>query len=330
MADEMHDWLMRGFGGGDVQAPVIRDPAEFVPPPIPAEVSPAPDPAPPIPSPDPYGMPTPAAGAPLELLLRAYAGAAGGFSKEQYEQFNGDQILESVRKYDPNAYWTPIEIGGGDAGTSQGLRLQFDPSLLPKSSMGVLGLDLRPSNDTTAGLYNPNMVYDDPVYGSVTNSANIRHKAEGLDKWAPLGAAAMMMAIPGLNAALLSAGLGSAGLTSAVTGAAAGLGAGSIPAATAAGATVPWWAKMPTTIAKTASNYWDPKGTGTWMPNLGAPPGSIPGEDATPPFVPWGTQGSYDPTAVTGGGSAAKPQSNDSSLVATQFAADPYGFSGGG
>jgi hypothetical protein len=46
----------------------------------------------------------------------------------------------------------------------------------------------------------------------------------------------------------------------------------------------------------------------------------------TPKTRSYDTYG-FDPTAFNSGGSTMKPKSNDTKLVATQFADDPYRFS---
>jgi hypothetical protein len=153
--------------------------------------------------------------------------------------------------------------------------------------MGDPNLDLRPGNWNKI---NNDYVIDDDVYGNVTNSKNIKVDNSGLHKWAPLIGAAMTMAIPGMNAALLGAGLGSAGLTSAVTAGAAGLGAGSTVGALGgmAASQAPSWLaslgnKIPT-IGRTISGG----GNGlSWESLLGSAAGmtGIPGASFAPALL---------------------------------------------
>jgi hypothetical protein len=160
--------------------------------------------------------------APLEMVLRSIGQGTDHFTDELWEYYGGDALLEAIRQYDPNARVVDTDIGGGEAGPQgRGKKIEFDHTKLPSSKMGTFGLDLRPSNAVSGGLYNDRYVIDDENYGEVTNSKNLKHG--GMDWWemaAPLAIAALA---PMAAGALAGAGIGGAGLTSAVTG--SGLGA---------------------------------------------------------------------------------------------------------
>lgn len=294
--------------------------------------------------------------APLAMWLRSYMmGGQSTIPQELYDLYGGDAILEAIRKYDPNAAWSTQDMYGGEGGTSaqQGHRLDFDSRTLPQAA-GPLGW-MYPTNESGERLFNPEMKYYDPIYGWVTDPRNVNHgNNEGLHKWAPYIAAAISMGGPALGAALASAGIGAGvGGTAAVTGGAAGLNAANI----AGGGTPTWWSnllgKAPRTggsIISGLSPPTNPNPTPARPPAAPAPAAAPPSRSvsfgAPPPLArnqllndPFGMQttpsarrGSYDaygfdPTAFNSGGSATKPNSGDSKLVATQFTDDPYRFS---
>lgn len=162
--------------------------------------------------------------APLETFLHAVTSGHNVLSQEMYDHFGGDAILEALRKYDPDARFTETRMGGDD--DRIGYRLDFDWSKLPETKAGK-GWSLNPSN-LHDHVKNPNAVYDDPVYGSVTNSANFYKDADAT--WTKLAPIAVGMLAPMAGAALAGAGIGgTAGLTAGVTGSGLG-GAGTIPA----------------------------------------------------------------------------------------------------
>lgn len=244
-------------------------------------------------APTPTAAPTPATEPPLSpplqnwLLHTRYGNDV--LSREMYDYYNGDQILQAVRQYDPNAKWTLVPQYGGEGGMgADGYRLDFDFTKLPGvggpgGGRPIFESGLVPAN---ADLYNPNMVYNDPLYGTLTPQQNVRKQK---DPWWTIAAPiAVGMLAPWAAGGLAAAGIGgTAGLTAGATG--SGL---------AAGATSPWWA---TTAAKS-------------IPAIGR---TIAG-----PSMPTG----WTPPV----GTLPKPAaSNESSLVATQFADDPYGFSKG-
>ena len=164
--------------------------------------------------------------APLSTLLSMMTSGANVFSPEQLQLYGGkDAILNTLRSIDPNASAVDTETSGGEGGSGpMGVRFDFDISKAPKSDGGTLGLDLRASN--FGKLKNPNAVYDDKNYGSVTNSANVYKPTDPL--WVHLAPILVSTLAPMAGAALAGAGIGGAGLTAAATG--SGLtGASSLP-----------------------------------------------------------------------------------------------------
>ncbi len=236
--------------------------------------------------------------APLEMFLRYITSGQMALTPEMYNYFGGDAILEAVKKYDPSAHFEDVEIGGGEGG-SQGIGKKLiwrgaaegvDQSGLPTSPRGRAGFDLNPANlhaNLKPGVPGS---YVDPIYGSVRNSFEFAPDSrEALDIWGPLAVSALTLGAGALPAV---AGVS----TGAVTGGAAGLAAGNIASA---GAT-PWWSQV---LAKAP----------TLARQITPPTASVPDQ--------------FNAASFNKAGSAAKPSSNDSSLVATQFAADPYGNS---
>jgi len=139
-------------------------------------------------------------------------------SPEMWQYYGGDDLVKALQKYDPNAKVVTTSLGGGEGGDQgDGYRIDVDLSKLPKSSAGLAGFDLNPSNLHT-NVINPNAVIDDPNYGSVTNSSNFYKEADPL--WTKIAPLAVSMVAPMAGAALAGAGIGgAAGLTDAVTGA---------------------------------------------------------------------------------------------------------------
>lgn len=171
--------------------------------------------------------------APLEAFLRMYTGGNGTLTPEMFQHFGGDDILRQVQKYDPGARWVDDAItSGGEAGSGTevaGKRLDFDMSKLPGSKRGSEGLhDLNPSN-LHANLKRPgSSAYDDPIYGSVRNSAEFAPDDRTLLEI--IGPLLVSLAAPMAGAGLAGMGIGAAGGTAGVTGGIAGLGAGNIAA----------------------------------------------------------------------------------------------------
>lgn len=266
-----------------------------------------PDPAaPPVSPPTTNTSPDSTLSPALRDWLLQYASGHNVLTDEMYNYFRGDDILQQVLKFDPNARWTETDISGGEGGgQGRGRRLDFDPRTLP--AVGGPGLNnsifdtgFVPVYDNS-NLHHPGMTYDDPYYGRLTPYANVVQ--EKTPWWVTAAPIAVSLLAPYAAGALAAGGIGAGVATGAVTG--SGVAAG------AAG--TPWWAsalgKAPM-AAKAASSYW-----GT--PDVVRP---TPGNAITPP--------TYDPTAFgQTGNTPTKPSSNDSSLVATAFADDPYGFS---
>lgn len=174
--------------------------------------------------------------APLETFLHAVTSGHNVLSQEMFDHFGGEAMLDALRKYDPEARFTETQMPGENNGT--GYRLDFDWSKLPESKAGK-GVALNPAN-LHDNVKNKAAVYDDPVYGKVTNSANFYKDADAeWTKYAPL---AVSVLAPMAGAALAGAGIGgAAGLTAGVTG--SGLGGA---------ATIPKWAA---TLVSKAPQY---------------------------------------------------------------------------
>jgi hypothetical protein len=329
---ELGDWINQLHMQGAFTIPEQGGGVMPIPAPPPTEDmtrTPPTQPAPTVPDQTPTPTTTPPVGvgtSPLELFLRAYHSGhfAGGLTPEMYAHFGGDEIMRQLQQYDPGAHWEDTLVGGGGEGAGAGVMgkkfVGGTPGqiITPASKSGIDLLNLRPANFGSGGLYRPDMVFNDDIYGQVTHSGNIKDKVEGLERYAPYIAAAIAMGGPALGGALLAGGLGGVGLTSAVTGGAAGLGAGSIPGALgagsfASGANAPWWAKTGVkaipTLGRAASGM-----------AAAAPVARAPVHTST---------GDYNPQAYNRMGNSPAPSSSDSSLVATNFAEDPYGMSRG-
>lgn len=162
--------------------------------------------------------------APLESFLRAITSGHNVLSREMLDHFGGDDIIKALQAYDPDARLTETTMPGESNG-QQGWRVDFDWSKLPQSKAGS-DWSINPSN-LHDKVKNPGAVYDDPVYGSVTNSANFYKDADKL--WTKLAPMAVGALAPMAGAALAGAGIGgAAGLTAGATG--SGLtGVGSLP-----------------------------------------------------------------------------------------------------
>ena len=163
--------------------------------------------------------------APLETFLAAYRSGHNVLTPEMYEYYGGDNLLNEIRKFDPNATFSDIATSGGEGGDGpMGKRLDFDINKLP-SVNGIAPHLLFKSNHADR-IKDPSKVYDDPNYGSVTDGRNF-YKDQDAEwtKYAPL---VVSLLAPMAGGALAAAGIGAAGGTAGVTGAAAGLGAGNI------------------------------------------------------------------------------------------------------
>ena len=300
-----------------------------VPAPPPAEDTTRTQPAPPTPTapdqtrtPDAAAPPPPEAGppaapisAPLRMYLLQQLSGHNIMTPEMYQLYGGDEILQQVQKFDPNARWTATEMGGGEGATSTpGMRLDFDPRLIPAlqtPASAPQNLTWRPVYDNES-LRVQEMQYNDPLYGAMTPLQN-KYKAQ--DPWwtyaAPIAISAFApMAAGALAAGGIGAGAAGAGYTTAaVTG--SGLAANAAQQFAAS----PWWAKALATKGIPLAGK-----IGSGLTQGAAPP-------ITPPVHT--STGDYNPMAYNRAGSSPAPNSSDSSLVATQFADDPYGMSRG-
>lgn len=177
--------------------------------------------------------------APLETFLHAYRSGNTVFSPEMYAHFGGEDLLNTLRKYDPNATWTEQDLGGGEGGSQgKGYRLDFDITKMPGSKLPngrtheLFGLA-----PAQGRMLNDKYQWGDDLYGQVTDSRNLRKDAPAW--WELVAPLAVSVLAPAAGAALMGSGIGlGVGGTSAVTGAAAGLGAGQIPGALGAGSSL--------------------------------------------------------------------------------------------
>jgi hypothetical protein len=155
----------------------------------------------------------------LETFLRMYHSGQGTLSPEMFQHFGGEDLLKQVQQFDPSAQWSDADMGGGEGGSQgMGKRLDFDITKMPTPKHSDV-LNLRPANYGSKGLHNDKYQWADENYGQVTESKNIKREVSGIEKYAPLIAAAISMGGPALGAALAGAGIGgAAGLTAGVTG----------------------------------------------------------------------------------------------------------------
>jgi len=262
-----------------------------------------PDPAPadPLAEPPPV-VPPPAAPGPtldpkLRMWLLAQQSGSTALTDEMYDYYKGDDILRQVQQFDPNARWVPTALGGGESGNyGVGHRLEFEGGLLPKvggpgGGKTIFDSGLVPVYDDSQ-LHNGSMVYNDPYYGPLTPMQNVKKQGNILETALPFIGAAISLGGPALAGSLAAAGIGAGAATGAVTGSGVAAGAGASP----------WWSswlgKAPS-IARGIGSATHDYGGGEWAPPIGGTP-----KTTTTP-------------APTG----------DSSLVANNFADDPYGFS---
>ena len=160
--------------------------------------------------------------APLETFLAAYRSGHNVLTPEMYAYYGGDNLLNEIRKFDPNATFSDVQAGPDSP--ERGMRLDFDINKLPAVN-GIAPDKLMLSNAHDR-VKDPSKVYNDPNYGSVTDGRNF-YKDQDAEwtKYAPL---VVSLLAPMAGGALAAAGIGAAGGTAGVTGAAAGLGAGNI------------------------------------------------------------------------------------------------------
>lgn len=167
---------------------------------------------------------------PLEGFLHLATSGQGVFTNEMWQHAGGDSLLETLRKYDPNASIEQADIGGGEGGgEGKGIKLNLDYSKLPSSKQGQVGYDLRPDNFSS--LKNPNNKTADSEYGGVTNSANIIKPHDPL--WTKLAPLVVSILAPAAGAALAAEGIGAGASAAATYGAGAAAEAGSQAAGTA-------------------------------------------------------------------------------------------------
>lgn len=333
---EMGDWINQMFSSGVMTRPGGEGPWDVPVPTTPLvdtlpsdaiaekpSVTPVAD-APAYPGAPPWAG-DPSIPAPLEMFLRQYYSGHSQLPQEIYDLYGGDNIIQQLQQYDPNASWTYGDMGGGEGAMQRmGYSLNFDPRTLPAPA-GPLGWS-RPTNAEGQGLTHGDMKYYDPIYGWVTDPRNVARQSNTLETLAPYIAAGITMGGPAIGGALAGAGIGAGG-TAAVTGGAAGLNAANI----ATGGAPSWWSnllgKAPRTVGPIVSGA--PSQPTTYRPSAPSPAAVTTPKRGAPLARNQVMPDSYgfDPAAFNSGGSTTKPQSNDSRLVATQFADDPYRFS---
>jgi hypothetical protein len=148
------------------------------------------------------------------LLQNARGGKYGGFSTDNDEE--KARMLAAVQKYDPTAMWQDGEDGA---------RMVFDGTKLPTTEHGQAYTHIRAMDKGNDALINKGGQWDDSVYGGVTDSRNVKKQKPVW--WETVAPMLVGMGGPALGAALAGAGIGgAAGLTSAVTSGAAGVGSG--------------------------------------------------------------------------------------------------------
>lgn len=308
----------RETSGGE--PPVTTPPITTTSPPAATEPPPA------------AGTPTSPVSADLRGWLNNFIWSNGELNDDLFAA-HSDQILTEVRKFDPNARWV-MKTAGGPAGESGYMQsptyaLDFDRAKLPTvggpgGGRTIFDTGFVPVYEDSK-LFNPELVYEDPYYGKLTVQGNVKKEK---DPWwvyaAPLAVSLVAPWAAGLAA---GAGVGgAAGLTAAATG--SGL--------SAAQGAAPWWANAlrgaPNVAKQVASGNFNPYG---FAAGLGADALGIPASLSRPAI----TVGSellnrprndgYNPQNYNNTGSAPKSGSNESALVANDFATDPYGFSKG-
>jgi hypothetical protein len=154
-------------------------------------------------------------------------GPTSEFDPTQYQN-----QLGFYQTYDPNATvtgnWIPPTYSGGDAPalTAQGYwspQYNYNQSLVPQIGGTAFSNEqrqfLQPLTNQAFGdsrnlmnpnLYNPNMIYNDPVYGQLTDVRNI-NPDPSFDWIGTLGPAAVSFISGGLGAPLLASSLAGAG-----------------------------------------------------------------------------------------------------------------------
>lgn len=309
-----------------------RPPNETAPPETPPVSAPPPGETPPVSAPPPAAglepRRTPSAFAEglepsLRQLLIQQRSGYNLLSDEQLQTWGGAQILDNVRQFDPNANWTYVPGGSNEGGDiAGGWRLDFDPSAIPAAGAGTNHPELNfvPIDENTR-LTNGAMVYDDPYYGRVTPYHNVQKERDPW--WVTAAPIAVSLVAPWAAGVAAGAGIGTAGLASTVTsGAYAGGAAGASGATQLAAGGGDWWTRL---IGK-APQVGRAIDGAVSAPKPVAPAPRPPAPAVT--TAPKAQSSGYNPANFNNMGTAAKPStSNESSLVATQFADDPYGNS---
>jgi hypothetical protein len=141
-----------------------------------------------------------------------------------------DNILSLLRQYDPEATYNS-NWGAGEGVSTQDFGFyNYRPDLFPTTQYGALGL-FAGAGDTD-DLIDPNLRYEDPNYGWITPSTNVKNA--GLS-WIDIVGPALTLGFAGIGSGLIAGGIGSLGAGAGDIASLGGtFGAGADAAATAA------------------------------------------------------------------------------------------------
>lgn len=210
----------------------------------------------------------------LQNFLNYYRSGLDGntMTQEMYDAYGGDDILATLKQFDPNASWEYHDnmTGGGEGGPSGvgGYVLNYDQSKLPKTKFGSV------FNVKQAGqgndVYDDKYVYDDENYGKITHYKNVKKPKDPM--WTKIAPLVVGMGGPALGAALAGAGIGgAAGLTSAVTGS----GMGSMASGALGKGIAGMVRGMPSMASNAASGNWQGAGMSALGSGLGMAGGAM-------------------------------------------------------
>lgn len=251
--------------------------------------------------------------APLADLSYYNNRSFGGVGADEVNSQRGQDMLTALRAYDPNATFTPVQLGGEGGSGATTYQLQYDPSLLPGSGnpQWDIGGALGGANPVSAGygsyaggssfvprwgsandpsqLINPAAVYQSPTYGTITDLRNFKPQgASWLDIVGPLAVGAFGFGAPLLAGALSGGALGGAA------------------------SSLPWWANAGLNTARqVGSGRINPLSLG-----LAWAPGAI-GSFGVPPEVVQGLR--YGATAYNAFGQPGRAPQTEITYDPTQY-----------
>jgi hypothetical protein len=123
----------------------------------------------------------------------------GGIGEEEVNTEAAQNMLTNLRKYDPNAEFSPTLLGGEGTSGQISYTLNFDPRKLPgvngqgQLSQGAAGVGtgntFMPNFSTVQehmNLHNPDAVVNSRNYGRITDNRNIYDKPAWLDYVGPM------------------------------------------------------------------------------------------------------------------------------------------------